>query len=258
MFALSDALSKRQWGRWNRTMRRLEVLANANPTPPSARVDVPDHAFVRVLAKVEEAAFFLDKLSQTWVPSEALFYFNAYTSAAHSIRGVPYAVMNGVPGFAAWYRTEQAKLGRDPVASFLVEARNKTQHVGIEATASVGSSTTKHGRHIRCRPRFRFVTLKKAIPVPQGEAVTLCRAHLVDLATVVATCYQKFAKHLDGGAMADTVRQVTTIPPLEWKPCPHGTKAGLQAILTAGRRSPLGLGRIARIPGTIATNAELP
>lgn len=250
MLTMSDAAARGRWKQSGRILGRLNRLAA--DAPRETRPAVADHAFVRVLAKVEEAAFFLDKLSQAWVPNEALFYFNAYTSAARSITWVLQAVMRAVPGFDAWYETEQAKLGRDPVAPFLKQARNETQKVGIEATASRGSSTTMHGRHRICRPHFRFVTLKKTMPVPQGEAVTLCRAHLVNLATVVATCYQKFAKDLDGGVMAETVRRVTTIPPLEWKPCPHRTRTGLKAILTARRRSPLRLGWIARKPAVVA------
>jgi hypothetical protein len=189
------------------------------------------------------------------VPSEALFYFNAYASAARSVTFVLQAVMTAVPGFAAWYEAEQAKLGRDPVAAFLLQARNETQKVGIEATRSHGSGTMAHGRHVRCRPHFAFVTLRKARPAPRGEAVTMCRSHLVNLGTLVATCYRAFTKEIDGGAMADTVKRVTTIPALEWKPCPLRARAGFNAIQAARRRSPLPLGRITRMPAAVVREA---
>ena len=150
-------------------------------------------SFERVLRKTNESRFFLMELGESWDDDKSNYLFSAFASAARSITFTLQAVCARVPGFKEWYAARRAELADDELARFLLAARNQVQKLGLAPLGYRGSALerTVDARHY-CRRRYRFVTLEGHVSPPTGEAVTLCRRHLVNLARVVADCYADF------------------------------------------------------------------
>ncbi len=56
---------------------------------------------------------------------------------------------------------------------------------------------------------------------PRGDAVELCRVHLLNLASLVGECYKHFSSSLDPeGKYTRQVRRAVAIPPIKAPPCP--------------------------------------
>ncbi len=180
-------------------------------------------SFGIVVEKVREARFFLNALSRSWDDQKSDFYFSAFASACRSITFTLQSVCARVPDFREWYAQRQAKLEREPLARFLLLARNQTQKVGLVPLAYRGSALERHTRHGHyCRRMYRFVALEQGTGTPpDGDAVVLCRRHLVNLAALVDECYSRFCTILDGqGELAEQVRHTVTIPAIKAPRCP--------------------------------------
>lgn len=178
--------------------------------------------FERVLEKLDEAQFFLRLLSRSWDDQKSAFYFSAFASAARSVSFTLQSVASELNGFAAWYATHQQALRENPLARFLLEARNETQKLGIAPLAYRGQALERSqgGRHY-CLRLYRFVPLERGTAVPEGDAVEACRTHLLALGALVQECYGRFQAELDPGhRYAKRVRALTQIPRLRAPRCP--------------------------------------
>lgn len=86
-------------------------------------------SFQLVENKIKESDFFLGYLEKTKGP-DIVYFLSAYLSAARSITFALQVAMKGIHDFDEWYNLQQQKLKEDPIASYLLEARNYTIHEG--------------------------------------------------------------------------------------------------------------------------------
>lgn len=167
--------------------------------------------FERVLGKLDEARFFFARFASTSDVRKATFYFDAFLTAARSVTFTMQAVCSKLPGFDGWYATEQATLGSDAMARFLLELRNETQKVGLVPIhySGVGTRLSKGG-HFRCSLRYRLAVLDGGAAPPAGDVRDACRAHLTRLAGVVSRCYAQYAGEVDpAGALGAQVAKLS-------------------------------------------------
>jgi len=140
------------------------------------------------LERLLEAEHFLARLLGSNGP-EFQFELNAFLSASRSVSFVLQKAMARVPGFDAWYESQQELMKADAAMQFFLELRNISQKQG--PVSFVGGSLP-NGRW-----SYRFVGLPHAVP-PElvGQDIGACCAgHLVKLANVILACFRAFPFH---------------------------------------------------------------
>ncbi|WP_061332635.1 hypothetical protein [Marinobacter excellens] len=144
------------------------------------------YSFDDVEEKVLESEFFLGKMvesARNW--SEFRFYISAYLSAARSIT---FALqrLKDIPGLDAWYQSHRKALSKNPIARFLLGARNNNVHGGGIPIASAAYS--QNGAV------YRFSEHDNRNP---DDVLACCRLHFIELLKVVLDCYFKLGVHID-------------------------------------------------------------
>lgn len=139
--------------------------------------------------KLQEAEYFLGGVAST-DGLEFQFNLNAFLSASRSVTLLMQKSMSRVPGFAAWYQSQQDGMKRDTAMGFFVELRNFSQKEG--PVSYVGGSTMTPGRW-----SHRFAGNPEAVPdeILGKEVAHACANHLVKLAKLAATCVDEFPFH---------------------------------------------------------------
>ncbi len=138
------------------------------------------------MEKLQEAEYFLAAVS-TCNGLEFQFNLNAFLSACRSTTFTLQKSMAGVPGFARWYETQQARMRADPAMGFFLELRNIAQHEG--PVSYVGGAMLGTPRW-----SYRFAGNREAVPdalrgVDVGAA---CADQLVKVAALLRECAEAF------------------------------------------------------------------
>jgi hypothetical protein len=149
------------------------------------------HTFTTLRHPVEkllEAEHFLARM----VESDGLefqFELNAFLSASRSVTFVLQKALVDVPGFAAWYEEQQARMKADAAMRFFLELRNISQKQG--PVSFVGGSLPGGGW------TYRFVGRPHAVPdtLTGRDIGACCAAHLTKMAILLAECARTFPFH---------------------------------------------------------------
>ena len=138
--------------------------------------------------KLLEAEHFLARL----ICSDGLefqFELNAFLSASRSVTFVLQKVMSDVPGFASWYKPQQARMKADAAMRFFLALRNISQKQG--PVSFVGGSLPGGGW------TWRFVGRPHAVPedLAGRDISACCASHLAKLADLLLKCVRDFPFH---------------------------------------------------------------
>jgi hypothetical protein len=148
-----------------------------------------EHTFDTVDEKVAEAEFFLGKMAEIQLD---MFGFKCYLSAYLSAsRTTTLALQHfkHVPGFEEWYAGQQQRLKADPLAKFILDARNAHVHGGPYPLSG--------GRFSQGEAQYFFARVPDARYQPAEDVVSCCRQHFVTLLEVVYDCYCELGVHID-------------------------------------------------------------
>ena len=157
-------------------------------TPCPRNSEAMPHNFTTLRHPVEkllEGEHFLARL----ICSNGLefqFELNAFLSASRSVTFVLQKVMSDVPGFAAWYEQQQARMKADAAMRFFLDLRNISQKQG--PVSFVGGSLPDGGW------TYRFVGRPHAVPgdLAGRDVGACCAAHLAKLANLLLDCVRAF------------------------------------------------------------------
>lgn len=156
-----------------------------------------DKSFDLVDDKLQEADFFLDKLTSTdGNLIEARFYFSAFVAAARSVTFALQAMMSAIEGFEEWYRAKREALDRNETAKFFNKARRESQHLGLNPL----NSDIQHFIESRGNSKRYFFSLNGFEPIPNapdGDAIKACREYLAALVGLILECYEQFGTVID-------------------------------------------------------------
>jgi hypothetical protein len=148
-----------------------------------------DHTFDAVDEKVAEAEFFLRRMVDAGMDMFAFKCFlSAYLSAARTAT-LALQQFNDLPGFETWYRPHRERLRADPVARFLLDARNAHLHGGPNPVSG--------GRFQGGGTQYFFSTATCDDGTGLADVVSTCRGHFVILLEIVLDCYAKLGVHVD-------------------------------------------------------------
>jgi hypothetical protein len=159
--------------------------------------------FLDIVDKLEEADFFLDAMKTQCDSFRAFrFHLSTYCSAARSVTWVLQAVGSQYDGFDAWYSEACATLQRDPVAKYLVLARNESEK---EGHVPVGSSRTGDAMAGEANTLHFFDRLRRAAAPapPTQDVVAVCQRHFQSLLAIV---------HEFGGTFSQAITKAQTDP----------------------------------------------
>lgn len=148
-------------------------------------------SFQIVENKIKESDFFLGYLEKTKGP-DIVYFLSAYLSAARSITFALQVAMKGIHDFDEWYNLQQQKLKEDPIASYLLEARNYTIHEGGYAIYSPLFFSSSQQVLF-----FDTIPGKKQLKIPKEEIVKVCRQYMITLLQITRECFQKFGYIID-------------------------------------------------------------
>jgi hypothetical protein len=145
--------------------------------------------------KVEQAHFFLEQIETSEHNFFAVRCFtDAFTSACRTITFSMQAVVADVDGFQTWYAERIELLKKDRVSNFFNAYRVASVHIG-ETVVSRGASFT--GKDGILRRQYFFMPIPGVPSVPTTDVLTTCRAHFVNLLTVVYDAFVVFRDQLD-------------------------------------------------------------
>ena len=148
-----------------------------------------DHTFDTVDEKVAESEFFLQKMVAANTDMFAFkCYLSAYLSAARTST-LALQQFKELPGFEAWYAPHRERLKLDPVAKFLLEARNSNVHGG--------PSPVSGGRFHQGEALYFFSSQETADVKTIEDIVSTCRRHFITLLEIVHDCYLHLGVHID-------------------------------------------------------------
>lgn len=154
-------------------------------------------SFSLVDDKLEEAAFFYEKIAETENFFEARCYFSAFVAAARSVTFSLQAVMTDIPGFSEWYSVKQTALKADPVARFFHTARTESQHIGIMPLNGAFSCLDADGARRIGYTLCSTNPFQSGAAAPAGDAAAVCREHLVSITAIIHECYRRFGPQID-------------------------------------------------------------
>ncbi len=142
-------------------------------------------SFDLVDEKVFEADFFLEKMQEIDANmAEMRFYFSAFVSAARSVTFAMQAVLAGVEGFSDWYKERQEELKSNELASYFVNVRNESQHLGVNPIAK-GSILQGNILYYFSDAPFQF------------DVVAASEEYIKLLVNILYGCYKKFGPDID-------------------------------------------------------------
>lgn len=158
-------------------------------------------SFGIVEQKIEESEFFLSKIKESLeegrVYDEAPFYLSAFASCTRSITFTIQASISDIPDFNKWYQVQQEKLKSNKLASFFLEARNRSQKIGYDLIGG-GSSYTNENGDSKMYYYFQIFNCSNQLSyVPKEDVLTCCIEYFKILLTVVMDCYKEFGKLID-------------------------------------------------------------
>lgn len=145
------------------------------------------HSFDAVNEKIAEAEFFLEKMVEAgsdWFSFRN--YLSAFLSAARTST-LALQHFKDLPSFDDWYVVHREALKSDPLAKFMLDTRNDHVHGGPSPIA--GASFYQGGATYQFR--------KQRDSVPNGDIVSVCRKHFIDLLSIVYDCYIVLGVHID-------------------------------------------------------------
>ena len=171
-------------------------------------------SFDAVDEKLREADFFLTKMEETGPEASACrFYFSAFVTAARSVTFTLQHAMNGIPGFAEWYSTQQDRLRADPLSRYFTNVRNEVQKKGTNPV-----TFWARGENGAVEAFFlHWYDTPKEMP-PDQSVLSACKAHMVALATLVYELYREFAHFVDPAVVytpEGAARQGLTVEDIE-------------------------------------------
>jgi hypothetical protein len=145
--------------------------------------------------KVEQARFFLEQIAQCDLNFFAAQCFvDAFASACRSITLSMQAVVNKVAGFKAWFAPRTELLGRDQLSQFFNDYRNVSVHIGDTVVRGGGSFIDKDGNRVR---QYFFMPIPDVPKVPSEDVLSVCRAHFINLVSLVYDAFEEFRYKLD-------------------------------------------------------------
>ena len=158
--------------------------------PPTPKIVVNmNHTFDTVDYKTAEAEFFLTAMA---VASADMFAFqchlSAYLSASRSTT-LALQQFKDIPGFDTWYRPHRERLQNDPVAKYLLDARNEHVHGGSYPVRGV--------RSYQGEVTYYFEHQIGSQALEDVDIVTTCRAHFITLLEILYDCYVILGPHID-------------------------------------------------------------
>lgn len=136
--------------------------------------------------KVAEAEFFIGKMCEAgsdWFSFRC--YLSAYLSASRTIT-LSLQRFSDLPEFDKWYMPHRKRLKDDPLAKFLLEARNDHVHGG--------PCPASRGVFHQGIATYFFQTGGQ---FKSRDIVSCCRYHFICLLAIVYDCYLEFGQHID-------------------------------------------------------------
>ena len=89
--------------------------------------------------RLEEAAFFLQKVKNCKVEKDFRFYLDAFLNASRSVTWILQKEFAHTEGFEEWYALKQKEMSQDPVMQLFLQKRNvsvKEHNLRAEAQPS--------------------------------------------------------------------------------------------------------------------------
>lgn len=146
----------------------------------------------QIVEKLKEASFFLNCMVASHQKADELnYYFSAFSSAARSVTFVMQYVGKEIEGFVEWYAEVQERLSQDPIAKYLLEARNETQKRGTQPIASGVQLHLADGESLLVH-YFSYVGSKPPAAVPETDVVSTCSHQMKNLVRVVSEFFERF------------------------------------------------------------------
>ena len=145
------------------------------------------HTFDAVDEKIAETEFFLTKMIEAggdWFSFRN--YLSAFLSAARAST-LALQRFRHVAGFDSWYKDHREALKSDPLAKFILETRNSHIHGGPSPIAGE--------KFYQGEAEYRFHEQDEY--VPEGDIVSLCRKHFINLLSIIYDCYVVLGVHID-------------------------------------------------------------
>lgn len=145
-----------------------------------------------ISGKLREADFFLERMKESLHTADEMgFYFSAFVSAARSVTFVLQYVASGLEGFDAWYLVEQQEMRANPLARFMLEARNEHQKKGFNPTGRGTSVTNPDGSQTFIR-FFSYIGTIPPAEIPNTDVVTACKSHMATTCNIVERFFEAF------------------------------------------------------------------
>jgi hypothetical protein len=149
-----------------------------------------DHTFDAVDEKIAEAEFFLQRMAESGTDMFGFkCYLSAYLSAARTATLALQQFKDDIPGLEAWYAPHRDELKADPIARFLLSARNDLVHGKPNPVSS--------GRFHRDEAEYFFSVRKCDDGTDLGDVLSTCRHNFIRLLRIVHDCYVQLGVHVD-------------------------------------------------------------
>lgn len=161
-----------------------------------------------ISGKLREADFFLDRMKESLHTADEMgFYFSAFVSAARSVTFVLQYVASDLEGFEAWYSVIQQEMRANPLAKFMLEARNEHQKRGFSPTGRGKSVTNPDGSQTFTR-YFSYIGAIPPAEIPDTDIVTACTSHMATTCSIVERFFDAFESQVH--RPDEAVQQVLT------------------------------------------------
>ena len=148
-----------------------------------------ENNFDTVDEKLAETEFFMRGMANAGMDEFAFkCHLSAYLAAARTVT-LSLQQFRHIPGFDAWYVAHQARLKSDPLARFLLDARNDHLHGGPYPLAGASFYLSES--------KYYFARSKGTGAPPADDVVTVCREHFVTLLEMALDCYTRLGVHID-------------------------------------------------------------
>lgn len=149
-----------------------------------------------ISAKLMESDFFLDRMRESVHSFDELgYYFSAFVSAARSVTFVLQYVASDLDGFDEWYAIVQQEMRANPLAKFMLEARNEHQKRGFNPTGRGRSVTNPDGSQTITRYFSYFGAIPPA-EVPDTDVLTACTTHMAATCSIVERFFDRFESQI--------------------------------------------------------------
>lgn len=154
-------------------------------------------SFGLVDEKLAEANFFLEKINESGLNFfSARCFFSAFLSSARSVTFALQFTMNDVSEFEEWYAKKQQILKQNVNAKFFHEARNESQHTGVNHIVAGSFRSLANGEK-EVKYYFESGIFDVARIVPKTDVFSSCLDYMKLLVEIVWECYQEFGHIID-------------------------------------------------------------